>query len=80
MQITFFFSKNISIFNDQSFYNTLTNGIFSFEQLGPGVQIYKVNIIVNKGLIISKQTYNILARMCRYIGYSGSSLFEGYPW
>ena len=34
-----FFSKNISvyaIFNDQSFNDTLTNGIVSFEQLGPG--------------------------------------------
>ena len=36
-----FFSKNISIyavFNDQSFNDTLTNGIISFEQLSPGVQ------------------------------------------
>ena len=35
-----FFSKNISIyaiFNDQSFYNLLTNDIVSFEQMGPGV-------------------------------------------
>ena len=34
-----FFSKNISIyaiFNDQSFNNTLTNDMVSFEQLGPG--------------------------------------------
>ena len=34
----FFFSKNISIYiivNDQSFNNTLTNDIVSFEQLGP---------------------------------------------
>ena len=33
-----FFSKNIrvyAIFNDQSFNNTLTNDIASFEQLGP---------------------------------------------
>ena len=33
-----FFSKNISIFavfNDQSFNDTLTNDIVSFEQLGP---------------------------------------------
>ena len=33
-----FFSKNISIFsifNDQSFNDTLTNNIVSFEQLGP---------------------------------------------
>ena len=39
--LTFFFSKNISvyaIFNDQSFNNTLTNDILSFEQLGPFVQ------------------------------------------
>ena len=34
------FSKNISIyaiFNDQSFNDTLTNDIVSFEQLGPGL-------------------------------------------
>ena len=33
-----FFSKNFSvyaIFNDQSFNDSLTNDIFSFEQLGP---------------------------------------------
>ena len=36
--LTFFFSKNISIyaiFNDQSFNDTLTIDIVSFEQLGP---------------------------------------------
>ena len=35
-----FFSKNISkyaVFNDQSFNNALTNGMVSFEQLGPEV-------------------------------------------
>ena len=35
-----FFSKNIgiyAIFNDQSFNDTLTNDIVSFEQLGPGL-------------------------------------------
>ena len=35
-----FFSKNISIyaiFNDQSFNDTLTNNIISFEQLGPDI-------------------------------------------
>ena len=35
-----FFSKNISIcatFYDQGFNDPLTNGIVSFEQLGPGV-------------------------------------------
>ena len=38
-----FFSKNISIsaiFNDQSFDDTLTNGIISFEQLGPDLVKY----------------------------------------
>ena len=36
----FFFSKNISnnvIFNDQSFNDTLTNDIVSFEQLDPEI-------------------------------------------
>ena len=32
--LTFFFSKNICIY-DQSFNDTLTNDIVSFEQLGP---------------------------------------------
>ena len=35
-----FFSRNIivyAIFNNQSFNDTLTNNIFSFEQLGPGL-------------------------------------------
>ena len=35
-----FISKNISVyamFNDQSFNDTLTNDIVSFEQLGPGL-------------------------------------------
>ena len=39
-----FFSKNISvyaIFNDQSFNDTLTNDIVSFEQLGPVVFDWK---------------------------------------
>ena len=38
-----FFSKNISlyaIFNDQSFNDTLTNDIVSFEQLGPDLSAY----------------------------------------
>ena len=37
-----FFSRNISvyaIFNDQSFNDTLTNDIVSFEQLGPEVYV-----------------------------------------
>ena len=40
-----FFNKNISlyaIFNDQSFNDTLTNDIVSFEQLGPGIQVFDV--------------------------------------
>ena len=38
--LKFFSSKNISIyavFNDQSFNNTLTNDIVSFEQVGPDI-------------------------------------------
>ena len=46
-----FFSKNISvyaIFNDQSFNDTLTNHIFSFEQLGPDVFLpINKNIFIN---------------------------------
>ena len=43
-----FFNKNISIyaiFNDQSFNNTLTKDIFSFEQLGPDVQRFSDHCI-----------------------------------
>ena len=46
--LTVFFSKYISvyaIFNDQSFNDTLTNDIVSFEQLGPGVLIFRVNMV-----------------------------------
>ena len=44
-----FFSKNVivySIFNDQSFNDTLTNDIVSFEQLGPDVPMFKVKVII----------------------------------
>ena len=43
-----FFSKNISIYvilNDQSFNDTLTNDIVSFEQLGPDVAFCGVLIV-----------------------------------
>ena len=45
----FFFSKNISIFaiyNDQSFNNTLTNNIVSFEQLGPDIYFSYFSYVV----------------------------------
>ena len=48
--LTFFFIKNISIYailNDQSFNDTLTNDIVSFEQLGP--------VILKKKKSCSKQ-------------------------
>ena len=38
-----FFSKNISVYiivNDQSFNDTLTNDIVSFEQLDPGLKLH----------------------------------------
>ena len=47
-----FFSKNISIyalFNDQSFNDTLTNGIISFEQLGPDLSNF---LFVSKSISI----------------------------
>ena len=43
---SYFFSKHISvyaIFNDQSFNDTLTIDIVSFEQLGPGCKIKSMN-------------------------------------
>ena len=45
-----FFCKNISIyalFNYQSFNDTLTNDIISFEQLGPGVLVGLCSVIVS---------------------------------
>ena len=47
--LTFFFSKNIivyAIFNYQSFNDTLTNDIVSFEQLGPEIK----DLFISKGL------------------------------
>ena len=46
-KLLIFFSKNISIyaiFNDQSFNDTLTNNIVSFEQLGPGKLAHVVQL------------------------------------
>ena len=46
-----FFSKNIStyaIFNDQSFNDTLTNDIVSFEQLGPG---FVARVLAKNGVL-----------------------------
>ena len=46
-QLLTFFSKNVSvyaIFNDQSFNDTLTNDIVSFEQLGPEVYVTEVTL------------------------------------
>ena len=59
-----FFCKNISvytIFNDQSFNDTLTNNILSFEELGPDFlvkqsvysgAVRKYNLAVYKNLIL----------------------------
>ena len=48
-----FFSKNISvqaIFNDQSFNDTLTNDIVSFEHLGPDVDLFYLLRAVSPGI------------------------------
>ena len=48
-----FFSKNISVyamFNDQSFNDTLTNDVVSFEQLGPERLIWNNSNLRQKGL------------------------------
>ena len=46
--LTFFFEQKYkitvhvyAIYNDQSFNHTLTNDIVSFEQLGPGKQVFE---------------------------------------
>ena len=49
-----FFSKNLSIYsyailNDQSFNDTLTNDIVSFEQLGPDCEVF-----IGKGYLRSE--------------------------
>ena len=54
--LTFFFSKSISmyaIFNDQSFNDTLTNDIVSFEQLGPECHVGPVYLYSLIQLLIS---------------------------
>ena len=46
-------AKNISVnavFNDQSFNDTLTNDIVSFEQLGPDLEAYRIMKIKWKGM------------------------------
>ena len=43
----------ICLFNDQSFNDTLTNDIVSFEQLGPGVQITLTSVVTSNKICIS---------------------------
>ena len=55
-----FFSKNISvyaIFNDQSFNDTLTNNIVTFEQLGPGLWILPIPAAKWEGLEQTARVY-----------------------
>ena len=54
-----FFSKNISkyaIFNDQSFNDTLTNDIVSFEQLGPDLLENREPLMPELGVYVALQT------------------------
>ena len=56
-----FFSKYISIyaiFNDQSFYDTLTNDIVNFEQLGPA-EVYMSQRYVNGILVYVDSIFHI---------------------
>ena len=56
--LTFFFSKNISIyalFNDQSFNATLTKNTVSFEQLGPDIDLSRM-LMGNKWNNIATQS------------------------
>ena len=59
-----FFSKNINIyviFNDQSFNDTLTNDIVSFEQLGPGILIaWTTSYIMSTRMLHTVRTTAIL--------------------
>ena len=62
MQLTFFFSKNISIyaiFSDQSFNDTLTKDIVSFEQLGPGILKNHVSLKSIKKTCLFKYIENV---------------------
>ena len=55
--LTFFFSKNISIyaiFNDQSFNDKLTNDIVTFEQLGPESLLCKNGLVL---FLFPQRTY-----------------------
>ena len=57
-----FFSKNISVpavFNGQSYIDTLTNNIISFEQLGPDFGFCLESSVMNSGrLVYSKYWYS----------------------
>ena len=58
-----FFSKNISIyaiFNAQSFNDTLTKDIVSFEQLGPGPFKFKVMRVDYTSFTWSIDNFNIM--------------------
>ena len=62
-----FFSKNISInaiFNDQSFNDTLTNDIVSFEQLGPDVLFGNlVFLIPSSNFYLPERFYRICLKL-----------------
>ena len=82
------FSKNISIyaiFNGQSFKDTLTNNIISFEQLGPGfykINHWKFNLIKVWHYFISDRNIEIYVKildvskvtLCDYLGWPWMTL------
>ena len=57
-----FLCKNSSInaiFNDQSFNDMLNNDIFSFEELGPDVRLWKASIFHNRFKAASNEIVNM---------------------
>ena len=69
--LTFLFSKNIrvyAIFNHQSFNDTLTNGIVSFEHLGPGLTLFVYN---SKGIVEQKVKESYLVLRACYVAHFG---------
>ena len=70
-----FFSKNISvyaIFNDQSFNDTLTNGIVSFEQLGPECLVITRCIHTSSSVGVKHGVYPVIS------SFSISTMTEGH--
>ena len=67
-----FFQQNISIyaiFKDQSFNDTLTNNIVSFEQLSRGMEMYHVifSMVILSFLLIQEEQLSVTGEICTQV-------------